>query len=870
MQRSDPAGARHATMKSVSLRTSTHSLTFFAADSGETGARAIPYYILEHKDKVGFVSSTDLTIEDKLVIRQDDGSSGELTLTLRGENIGTVDQAAVSELAEFVAGWRSALAQLEEKMHLKQVHEFDDPLNSDYMASRLAQERDLYVEERTIQVRLVTWNLHGDAITEPLDRLFEGAGARPALYVFGLQEADPLTPATLSTNRATLDRWKKAMLDALGPTYVVAASSELLGMILLLVAEQDIASQMSDMEMSTAGTGVLGYWGNKGGVSLRFNLARNPAADMAGVEIGIVNMHLSAGNAAGSVERRKWEVSELDRRLNLPVFNGRLFRKQRNGGKNRNELLFENGDLLDELDERNLLPDVDEDDEGAAGGPTRRTKLARRLSRAINTASSAASGATDADGSSSATFSSAVSTTSSTSAVTLNNDNVGPEKDINAIVFALGDLNYRLSMDRDEIIKQVDKRNYDQLLSWDQLRHEMKEGTLFVGFVEGDVAFAPSYKYDLGGHVFDSSEKKRAPAYTDRILYTPYPSLSQLEYRSHMGFVQSDHKPVVSTFALRLELINFDKRAAIVKNLLHEMDSKENASRPRVDVEKTEVVCADLRVMEVVEESLKFKNTGTTPVSWEIVLLENARLRFMTSAGRLLPGATQYIHFSFTAEPRMLDLSEIFILRIHNAQDYFISVIANVLPSCFGASVDELVHKPAGMRSPETSPTPVASVPRELWKCVDYLGSRIVPNVFQVAGDEMLGKLVREWLDNGEDFEVQLLDSMPESRGVHAVAEQLLMFLRLLEDGVVPETAYAVVAKGRAGVPAILEALPRVNANALIYVSSFVREVVQKGADLDAIVAIFDEALVRTPADQRRSSRARARRREFLRALIMA
>ncbi len=61
----------------------------------------------------------------------------------------------------------------------------------------------------------------------------------------------------------------------------------------------------------------------------------------------------------------------------------------------------------------------------------------------------------------------------------------------------------------------------DSLLPHDQLLRVIKERKVFHdGWREGSITFLPSYKYDVGTvGLFDSSEKRRAPSWCDRILF---------------------------------------------------------------------------------------------------------------------------------------------------------------------------------------------------------------------------------------------------------------------------------------------------------------------------------------------------------------
>ena len=93
-----------------------------------------------------------------------------------------------------------------------------------------------------------------------------------------------------------------------------------------------------------------------------------------------------------------------------------------------------------------------------------------------------------------------------------------------------------------------------------------KIGSKFV-FYTGDITFAPTYKYDLFSEDYDTSEKCRVPAWTDRILWKrrkPDPTQGQTAPLTAPGTVhwygraelkQSDHRPVLGVYDVEVRYL---------------------------------------------------------------------------------------------------------------------------------------------------------------------------------------------------------------------------------------------------------------------------------------------------------------------------
>ena len=172
--------------------------------------------------------------------------------------------------------------------------------------------------------------------------------------------------------------------------------------------------------------------------------------------------------------------------------------------------------------------------------------------------------------------------------------------DDHEVIIWAGDFNYRIGLSYDKArthaqeIMQGGHQAEDalgKLYENDQLNIQMVQGNCFQFYREGRVGFLPTYKYDLGKDEFDSSDKQRIPAWTDRILFKVNQKnlqqgddlgtkLKQLEYDSVQQMRFSDHRPVYSTFEMGVRVIDEPKKDELTKKL-YRRRAKE--VKPRAD-----------------------------------------------------------------------------------------------------------------------------------------------------------------------------------------------------------------------------------------------------------------------------------------------
>lgn len=165
-------------------------------------------------------------------------------------------------------------------------------------------------------------------------------------------------------------------------------------------------------------------------------------------------------------------------------------------------------------------------------------------------------------------------------------------------VFWCGDFNYRINIPNEEVKELIKQQNWEALTAGDQLLEQKNAGLIFKEFIEGNLDFAPTYKYDLFSEDYDTSEKCRTPAWTDRILWKrrrwnfdqtaeemnvvgagsmcgeceedpDYPwSPGVLKYYGRAELKTSDHRPVVAVMDVDILEVDPYARHQVYKDVI--------------------------------------------------------------------------------------------------------------------------------------------------------------------------------------------------------------------------------------------------------------------------------------------------------------
>ncbi|XP_068007353.1 synaptojanin-2 [Melanerpes formicivorus] len=161
-------------------------------------------------------------------------------------------------------------------------------------------------------------------------------------------------------------------------------------------------------------------------------------------------------------------------------------------------------------------------------------------------------------------------------------------------VFWCGDFNYRIDLTYEEVFYFLKRQDWKTLLEFDQLQQQKSSGKIFKDFHEGTINFGPTYKYDVGSEAYDTSDKCRTPAWTDRVLWwrkkLPFEKTAgeinlldsdlnaetkvrhtwtpgALMYYGRAELQASDHRPVLAIVEVEVQEVNQAARETVFQEV---------------------------------------------------------------------------------------------------------------------------------------------------------------------------------------------------------------------------------------------------------------------------------------------------------------
>ncbi|XP_034553894.1 type II inositol 1,4,5-trisphosphate 5-phosphatase isoform X2 [Notolabrus celidotus] len=449
------------------------------------------------------------------------------------------------------------------------------------------------------------------------------------------------------------------------------------------------------------------------------------------------------------------------------------------------------------------------------------------------------------------------------------------------VILWIGDLNYRISdLEVDHVKELISKKEFETLHSYDQLKRQIDEEAVFVGFVEGGIEFQPTYKYDTGSDMWDTSEKCRVPAWCDRILWRGK-NIKQQHYQSHMALKTSDHKPVSSMLVTGIKRVNAEDYKKTFEEIVRNIDKMENECIPSVTVSKQELHFKDVKYMQHQAETLSLFNDGQVPCQFEFIqkpneptyckpwLTANPPKGFIAQGGSVEIELEVFVNRSTAPDLNSgkEQIEDILVLHLERGKDYFISVAGNYQSSCYGTSIQSLcqLREPIQDMPQETlrelmemsgdgnaakTEKPL-DIPKELWMMVDHLFRNAIKqeDIFQQPGLRSEFAEIRDCLDTG------MPDSLPGSN--HSVAEALLLFLDALPEPVVPFSFYQQCLESCPSASLcekVISMLPQCHQNVFNYLAAFLRELLKNSAsnrlDVSILATIFASLVLRSPTKQ--------------------
>ncbi|THV02214.1 DNase I-like protein [Dendrothele bispora CBS 962.96] len=658
----------------------------------------------------------------------------------------------------------------------------------------------------------------------------------PDMLILGFQELDLSAEALIySTSTVREDAWCTAIFAALGEKggmYEKLASKQLVGMLIIIIVKKSLKSCFSNIMTSSAGVGLMGYMGNKGGTAIR--LTFTPPTTLIPALDNILS-HESTKSGEPSTP------TATSPKLDFQPSPSSQPSHESHGIKNLGSTVL-----------TFVCSHLAAFDEMVA---QRNTDYHSLIKKFVFDSSSAVSGVVDAE---SQEMPGQFESSPQHHPQEIQEKFSVFETDT---LFWMGDLNYRIDLPDQEVRTLLSSEHWSDhgkyLLKYDQLKNSIENKHAFDMFSEHEITHLPTYRFSPGVAVDSLGyDVKRKPAWTDRILYVHSPLTTQIQpvtYASHREISFSDHQPVSAEFALDVDLFDKHQIHATATSLFRQVyGMEEQQERSKLRLSENTVDFGDLFYGREKTYTLSIQNTGKVPVAFRFLPLDAESeihprwLKISRMTGLLLPKElieitmTTIVDNDVASElnlgPR--NLNHTLILHSVMGKDLFVVVSATYHYTCFANELSRLTRLPGSIRAlrgPEDllHEDRAINAPREVMRLVNWMmtTSHSVDCLFLNRADQDIVHRLRECLDTGEDFPYS--HEAKDSTVLVAFGETLLQLLDSLTECIVSTSLHAqcVSPVSRDEAFEVLDSFPQATVNVWISVTAFLHYVVQTSPD---------------------------------------